>query len=122
MDAIMKLTLLLVFIAFRCHGMPQIDALSMLESGDNDFAHGRSGEISRYQITKSVWRAHTRLPYSAATNALTAQSVALAVLLEREAAFAARHHRAPSDYEAYTLWNPRAPAETCQRFANLCAK
>jgi hypothetical protein len=102
--------------------MPQIDALSMLESGNNDFAHGRSGEISRYQLLKSVWRAHTRLPYSAATNALTAQSVALAVLLERETAFAARHHRAPSDFEAYALWNARAPAETCQRFANLCAK
>ena len=120
MDAIMKLTLLLIFIAFRCHGMSQIDALSMLESGNNDFAHGRSHEVSRWQMLPSVWRSHTRLPLSASTNAITAQRVALAVLQERVTAFVVRYHREPTPFETYVLWNPRCPKETAQRFANLC--
>jgi len=100
--------------------LDRLSALSMLESGDNDLAHGRSGEVSRFQMLKSVWKAHTRLPLAQATNAITAQSVAVAVMKERVAGFIARHHREPTDAEFYKTWNPRCPDETAQRFANLC--
>ena len=120
MDAIMKLTLLTLLLASNAFGMDSLEALSQLESGDNDFAHGRSHEVSRWQMLPSVWRSHTRLPLSASTNAITAQRVALAVLQERVTAFVVRYHREPTPFETYVLWNPRCPKETAQRFANLC--
>ena len=36
-------------------GLSQLDAISMIESGDNDAAIGTAGEVSRYQIRPQVW-------------------------------------------------------------------
>ena len=121
----MKTILAIIFwsLLYGCQPCPAMDrlaALSQIESGNNDHARGRAGEVSRWQILKSVWRAHTSLPYSAATNAITAQAVALAVLAERVTAFSAKHGRQPTDAEIYLLWNPKAAHSTAQRFANLC--
>jgi hypothetical protein len=101
-------------------GMPRIEALSQIESGDNDLAHGHAGEISRFQLLKSVWRAHTDLPYSAATNGITAMEVAMKIIQERTDNFIAQHGRTPTDAEWYKMWNPRCSKATAQRFQNLC--
>lgn len=36
----------------------KLKALSQIESNDNDKAKGRHGELSRYQIKRSVWKQH----------------------------------------------------------------
>lgn len=36
----------------------KLRALSQIESNDNDKAKGRHGELSRYQIKRSVWKQH----------------------------------------------------------------
>lgn len=36
----------------------KLRALSTIESNDNDKAKGRHGELSRYQLKRSVWRQH----------------------------------------------------------------
>lgn len=58
-------------------------ALAQIESGGNDYAHGRHGEVSRYQCMKRTWRLATAQPYSAATNAQIAATVTLAVIRAR---------------------------------------
>jgi hypothetical protein len=114
------LVILLTLAAITASGMDRLKALSQIESGDNDHAHGRAGEIGRHQITRQVWRQYTSLPCDAATNAITEQSIALKILTDRIARFVAKHGRQPTDIETYKLWNPGSPLETAQRFANLC--
>ena len=58
-------------------------ALGEIESGGNDYAHGRHGEVSRYQCMKRVWRNATAQMYSAATNAQIAAAVTLSVIRAR---------------------------------------
>jgi hypothetical protein len=36
----------------------KLRALSQIESNDNDKAKGKHGELSRYQLKRSVWRQH----------------------------------------------------------------
>jgi hypothetical protein len=36
----------------------KLRAISQIESGDNDNAKGRHGELSRYQLKRSVWKQH----------------------------------------------------------------
>jgi hypothetical protein len=36
----------------------KLRAISQIESNDNDKAKGRNGELSRYQLKRSVWRQH----------------------------------------------------------------
>lgn len=36
----------------------KLRALSQIESNDNDKAKGRHGELSRYQLKRSVWKQH----------------------------------------------------------------
>ena len=37
-------------------GLSKLEALSMIESGNNDLAVGQAGEVSRFQIRPQVWR------------------------------------------------------------------
>src|SRR6266567_952502 len=48
---------MVVSACFTCAAMDRWSALSQIESGDNDKAVGRLGEISRYQILPDVWSA-----------------------------------------------------------------
>ena len=95
----MKLTITILFLAGSLHAMDRWEALSQLESGDNDNASGRAHEVSRYQMLPSVWRAATSLPLSAATNRDAAWSVAAKVQGARVVAFARREGRMPTDGE-----------------------
>jgi hypothetical protein len=113
-------------------------ALGQIESGNNDHARGRAGEVSRYQILPVVWRAEARSGRRAGdpTNEADAWLVTRSILARRMAAFRASHTgRAPSPREIYALWNSPAQAALeakgkrlpavlrarCERFANLVA-
>ena len=84
-------------------GLSPLEALSMIESGNNDQAVGKLGEVSRYQILPRVWRA-----YSSAwnyRNPQLASEVAEKHLNFLESGFRERTGREPSDFDRYVLWN-----------------
>jgi hypothetical protein len=124
---------LLLTVLLGAGGVLALDrfaALSMIETGDNDFARGQETEISRYQIQRETWVAVTNLPISQATNAAVALGVAQAIATKRCEKFEKEHSRPPTDFEFYVLWN--APGQInnpsgvvrarAQRFANLVQK
>ena len=81
----------------------RLEALSMIESGDNDAAVGRAGEVSRFQIMPSIW-AH----YSgsrAFRDCRVARDVAARHLSELTSWFQNRAGRPASDFDVYVLWN-----------------
>ena len=106
--------------------MDRWNALSQIESGDDDHAVGSAGEISRYQIKPVLWRRYA--PTSADwTNPTHALSVARQAMQERCAAFERAMHRLPTDTEFYILWNApaqidrpgKAVLDRAKRFCNL---
>lgn len=105
--------------------MDRFAALSMLESGDNDLARGRAGEVSRYQIMPAVWREYTLQPISSATKADAAEIVAKVIMADR-----LPESVKVTDRQFYLLWHcparvnqpTKADAARAQRFANLCSK
>jgi len=110
--------------------MDRFAALSMIESGDDDFAHGQHTEVSRFQIRSEVWQQATNLPLSEATNAAVALTVAQLVAQQRCQNFEKNFGRSPTDFEFYVLWNSPAQInnpgqvvrERAQRFVNLVQK
>ncbi len=122
------LLMLLTLFPLVSFGMDRLAALSMLETGNDDRMVGRAGEISRYQILKTEWRAVTNsVRY---TDPETARAVTLTLLERRVRSFHATYQRNPSDFEYYGLWNApsqvlehrvsRRVADRCRRYANLC--
>jgi hypothetical protein len=125
-----------LILAMPCFGQSsmerRLECLSAVETQDNDSAIGKSGEISRYQITPSVWRRATKLPLLEAVNPFTAKNVATAVWEARISHFIRLNNLQPTDFEAYALWSRPAvyftanrhltkkEAFRCQCFANLC--
>ena len=101
--------------------MDRWEALSMIESGDNDHAIGQRGEVSRYQILPALW------PGGNPQNGQEALSAARAIMGVRLAHFEKIHRRPANDVEFYILWNApweadhpsRAVNERARRFANL---
>ena len=101
--------------------MDRWTALSMLESGDNDQAIGRSGEISRYQIEPQLW------PGGNPQDMRNALAAAKSIMQSRLERFTTTHQRPVTDFEFYVLWNApwqldrpsKAVKERAQRFANL---
>jgi hypothetical protein len=108
------------------HAMDRWNALSQIESGDNDQAVGAAGEVSRYQIKPELWQQYAPVgaDWANPTNAL---SVAKLAMQERCAAFERAAHRPPTDTEFYILWNAparivrpgKAVLERAARFCNL---
>ena len=103
-------------------------ALSMVETGNNDYVVGRAGEISRYQILKREW--HSVTNSRAYTHPPTAAAVARTLMTQRIQRFEEKFHRTPTAFEVYVLWNApaqalngratRTVAARARRFANLC--
>lgn len=100
-------------------------ALGQIESGENDFANGRHGEISRFQCLKSVWRKATAQPYASATNPAIAAAVVIAVIHARTGvqaseltpeAFARAWHCPAAKHLN------REQRDYVNRFINLCHK
>ena len=50
-----KILFFLLILSSNALAMDRWTALAMLESGGNDHAVGRAGEVSRYQISPELW-------------------------------------------------------------------
>jgi hypothetical protein len=108
-------------VVFSASGMNRWRALSMLETGDNDYAVGRCGEISRFQIRPQYW------PGGNPRNPQAALAVARRIMHARVERFVQTHRHQPTDFQFYVLWNApaevdhpvRCVAERARRFANL---
>lgn len=127
-------------MAVPASAMSVAEALGQLETGANkpeqsapDFARGPAGEISRYQMLPSVWRAYGG---DDPTDPTQAWLVASRVIQDRSAAFEIAVRRPPTPRELYALWTApgqfakrgydyprlsRAVRERSERFANLMA-
>ena len=93
----------------------------MLESGNDDQAVGRDGEVSRFQIRRELWPGGN--PKSADAALLAAREI----MQPRVEQFQQAHGRAPTDFEFYVLWNApweldhpsAAVVDRARRFSNL---
>lgn len=84
-------------------GMSKLDALSMIETGDNDHVIGKAGEVSRYQLMPKVWQHYTQSRSFA--NVDVAKRIAAKHLDALESKFRERTGREPTDFDRYVLWN-----------------
>ena len=84
-------------------GLSRLEAISMLETGDNDSIRGDAGEVSRYQLMPRVWRQYTNSV--AYENPQVSRWVAQQHLTYLEGWFAQQAGRAPTEFEIYVLWN-----------------
>ena len=101
--SIAKILLLLFSAGNAFAGVSKLEALGMIESGNNDSAIGRAGEVSRYQIKPWIWRRYsTTASYH---NSRVSRSVAEKYLAELEETFRKRAGREPDDFDIYILWN-----------------
>jgi hypothetical protein len=113
--------LLLFFLTASAPAMDRWTALAMVESGGDDRAIGRAGEISRYQIRLELW------PGGNPRDTDVALANARHIMSAREGAFEQSHGRVPDDFEFYVLWNApaqinhpdRVVAARARRFVNL---
>ena len=83
--------------------LSRLEALSLIESGDNDAAVGRAGEVSRFQIMPHVWSHYSGS--RAFRNSKVSTEVAAQHLQELTTWFQQRTGRAASDFDIYVLWN-----------------
>jgi len=110
----------------QLQAMDRWSALSQIESGNNDRAVGRAGEISRYQIKPKIW-AHYAPDKADWGKPQDSLAVVKEAMQARCRAFERSFHRPPTDFEFYVLWN--APAQIrhptksvsarAKRFCNL---
>ena len=119
--------------------MDRFEALSQIETHNNDWAIGRQQEVSRFQILPAYWADAAATNKQIAANArptdpAAARAVVDWIMQSRCHSFQVRYHRPPNDFEYYILWHrpacyigrviPRAitPAENdrATRFASLC--
>ena len=101
-------------------------ALSQIESGDNDNAVGKAGEITRYQVLPEVLH-QNGFGTADVDGHKSAAVVAKAIWEKRVDQFIKAHSRQPSDAELYLLWHrparvmkpTRKELARAERFANL---
>lgn len=128
----------LVLPAFCTSAMDRFQALSQIESHNNDQAIGRQQEVSRYQILPTFWAQAAAESKTGSdfrpTNPAIAKTVVDWIMRSRCKAFETRYHRPPDDFEYYILWHrpacfvgrvvPRAitaaERDRGRRFASLC--
>ena len=83
----------------------RLDALGMIETGNNDREIGGAGEISRYQIHPVVWKSYSKsMDYS---NPEVSLQVACQHWNYLANYFKTRTGREPNDFDMYVLWNTR---------------
>jgi hypothetical protein len=117
----MKILLIILLMSTNALAMDRWSALAMMESGGDDRAVGRAGEVSRYQILPELWLGGNPL------DKCTALDNAQRIMSSRVTTFERIHGRSPDDFEFYVLWNApaqinhphRAVAERALRFMNL---
>jgi hypothetical protein len=106
-----------------------LSTLSKIESGDNDHAIGKQGEVSRYQITPENWRAAEKRAGRKLdpTEEMTARIVAFDEWSGRLEIFCKVHAMRPTPAQLYLIWHrparvlhPRKKErERADRFENL---
>lgn len=96
------LAILLTAVSVRAE-ISRLEALSLIESGDNDAAVGRAGEVSRFQIMPRVWAHYSRS--RAFRDCRVSREVATKHLAELTSWFQRRAGRPASDFDIYVLWN-----------------
>jgi hypothetical protein len=84
-------------------GLSKLEAISMIETGNNDWAVGQAGEVSRYQIKPLVWKRYSHS--TAYTDAELSTWVADQHMAYLEQLFQRRTGRQPTDFDRYVLWN-----------------
>jgi len=84
-------------------GLSKLDAIAMIETGNNDSVIGSAGEISRYQIKPRIWREYSLS--RAWRDAGVSSQVAQEYLADLEATFRRRAGRDATDFDLYVLWN-----------------
>jgi hypothetical protein len=99
-----KILALLLTMALTAHaGLSRLEALSMIETGDNDLVRGDAGEVSRYQLMPRVWLNYTNsVDYQ---NPQVSGWVAQQHLKYLESWFRTKAGRPPSEFDLYVLWN-----------------
>ena len=100
------LLLVLSVIGTLAQASPQasrLEALSQIETGDNDRAVGGAGEVSRYQIKPWIWRQYS--DSEAYSDRRISTQVAEQHLAGLATLFRKRTRREPTDFDLYVLWN-----------------
>ena len=90
--------------AVKLHALDRFAALSMIESDDNDHAHGPDGEISRYQFSPGLI-AEFQIDVTRLDDPTYARQQAVRVMNCRCSGFEHQFHRAPTDVE-FSLLSP----------------
>lgn len=96
------------------YDLPFFRALAAIESGCNDHALGRAGEVSRYQILPSQWKRFWPLKPKYYTNPVIATEVSRRILSEM--------YCGQSTEALYTQWNTGRANQTnaaSLRFRNI---
>jgi hypothetical protein len=120
-EMLVKILFIILIMSTNALAMDRWTALAMMESGGDDRAIGRAGEVSRYQIRPDLWLGGNPLDRCAAL------ANAQRIMFSRVTTFERTHGRPPDDFEFYVLWNApaqinhphRAVAERARRFMNL---
>jgi len=81
----------------------RLEALSQIETGNNDRAVGGAGEVSRYQIKPWIWRQYSQS--DAYFNRRISTQVAERHLAGLAQIFRKCTRREPTDFDLYVLWN-----------------
>jgi hypothetical protein len=100
----LKALALLFAVTFTAQaGLSRLEAISMIETGDNDAIRGLAGEVSRYQLMPRVWHSYTNS--IAYRDHQVSSSVAQRHLDYLEHWFGQQVGRPPTEFEIYVLWN-----------------
>lgn len=80
-------------------------ALGMIETGNDDTLIGSAGEVSRYQLSPSVWKSYSKSDDY--INPEVALQVARAHWIYLANYYKEKTGRNPDDFDMYVLWNTR---------------
>jgi hypothetical protein len=113
--------------------LSRLEAISMIETGDNDTMVGAAGEVSRYQMMPRVWKQYSSS--EAFADPAVSSQVAQRHVDWLESFFRKRAGREMTEFDRYVMWNAGpgyyakknfSPAqvassvrERAQRYANL---
>jgi hypothetical protein len=86
-----------------CGHASRLEALSQIETGNDDRAVGGAGEVSRYQIKPWIWRQYS--DSDAYCNRRISTRVAEQHLAGLAQVFRKCTRREPTDFDLYVLWN-----------------
>ena len=83
----------------------RLNALGMIETGNDDYGVGGMGEISRFQIQPAIWKNYSKSDdYQ---NPEISETVARRHWAYLAGYFKQKTGREPTDFDMYVLWNTR---------------